>query len=465
MQTVKKTYLWAFLAIFLLGMAGCATYYERNLQFMQAFERGNMPEAISLIGKQKKEATRKNRLLYFLNSGTVHAVAGEYDKSNQFFENAYLTVEDMQKNYAKEALVYLLNAEAADYIGEDHEVLYVHYYKALNFLKLGNREAALVECKRMNIKLDALADKYKSERRFQRDAFVHILMGLIYEMNGDANNAFIAYRNAVEIYEKDYGPFGVSVPEPLKDDVIRTAYLASLGDLGQQFEKKFSRTYQPRKAGEGEVIFFWHNGLGPVKVENNISFTIIPAGGGYVHFVNNELGLSFPFYVGEDKDKRQQLSDLQFFRVAFPKYVERKLVYASAQLKAAGQSQALHPAENMNAIAFKCLDDRFHLEIGKAIGRMALKKAAELALRKQNEGAGFALGVFNMFSEKADTRNWQTMPHTVYYTRMRLAPGAHTLTLETQARQGFQNRNQEYSLNLTPGSTVFLTHHSLDYIP
>ncbi|HVG12451.1 MAG TPA: hypothetical protein VM843_05565, partial [Flavisolibacter sp.] len=76
------------------------------------------------------------------------------------------------------------------------------------------------------------------------------------------------------------------------------------------------------------------------------------------------------------------------------------------------------------------------------LSRVALKKLAEIAAtpkeddkekskeKKQNR-AGLALGikVFALASEKADTRNWQSLPHTIYYTRVPLRQGANQLSL------------------------------------
>ena len=51
-------------------------------------------------------------------------------------------------------------------------------------------------------------------------------MGLIFDANRDYNNAFIAYRNAVDIYQEDYLPlFGLDAPKQLQQDLLRTAYL------------------------------------------------------------------------------------------------------------------------------------------------------------------------------------------------------------------------------------------------
>ncbi len=42
----------------------------------------------------------------------------------------------------------------------------------------------------------------KASLRYQHDAFANNLIGLIYDASGDYNNAFIAYRNAYDIYEE-----------------------------------------------------------------------------------------------------------------------------------------------------------------------------------------------------------------------------------------------------------------------
>src|SRR5690606_5625481 len=76
---------------------------------------------------------------------------------------------------------------------------------------------ALVEAKRINIKLLEFNEKYsENKNKYSEDAFSQILQGIIYESTGDINNAFIAYRNAYEIYERNNNQyFGVPLPEQL----------------------------------------------------------------------------------------------------------------------------------------------------------------------------------------------------------------------------------------------------------
>src|SRR5690606_31690146 len=117
--------------------------------------------------------------------------------------------------------------------------------------------------------------------------------------------------------------------------------------------------------------------------------------------------------------------DLKVIRVAFPKFVERVPVYNKATVAINGQTAQLQLAQDINAIAFSNLKDRMLNEMAEALLRLALKQATEIALRQQNEELGFAMGLVNAITEKADTRNWQTLPHDIYYQRLSLPPGEH----------------------------------------
>ncbi|MFX8660939.1 hypothetical protein ABTM16_20055, partial [Acinetobacter baumannii] len=80
------------------------------------------------------------------------------------------------------------------YMGEDFERFMIHYYKALNYLYLHEPDGARVEARRITLSNNALEDKTRSKNKYQEDAFSLIVQGLIYELNGEPNNAFISYR-------------------------------------------------------------------------------------------------------------------------------------------------------------------------------------------------------------------------------------------------------------------------------
>ncbi len=450
----------------LLGLAiilsACATFYEINYDFNQNFEQGNIEKANQVLEKNKKRLTRKTTFLYSANKGVVTQLLGDYEISNQHFEDAYLFGEDYRRNYLNFAASFLVNPTLNEYPGEDHEHLLLLYYKAINYLKLNDYEAALVECRRLNNRLNALSDKYKSDKKYKRDAFINNLMGIIYEASGDYNNAFIAYRNAYDVYKEDYADlFFVAIPDQLKQDLLRTAYLNGFNDELSFYENEFGQQYQHKPSNNGDLVFFWHNGLGPVKDEWSVNFTVVDGGPGIVTFANADMGFSFPFtYDFDDDDGQTKLTDLDFLRVAFPKYVERAPTHERAVLTMAGNQYDLELAENVNAIAFQVLRQRMLLEFSQSLLRAALKKAAEQAVESENEGLGLLVGIVNALTEKADTRNWQTIPHSIYYTRIPLESGRNELQIRLKSRdRGDQVENFAFDGNR--GSTVFHTFQTL----
>jgi len=441
-------------------LLSCATYYQHNVQFNEDFERGNIEQAKQDLAGNPKEETGKDRFLYWVNFGVVASMLGEYQKSNELLAKAYDYTEHYKASVTDVSATFLVNPMLSAYKPEDHEVLLIHYYMAMNYVMMGNYEDALVECRQLDLALKDLSAKYKSEEKYQADAFVNVLSGLIYDASGDYNNAFIAYRNALEIYQKDYQRlFGVSAPEQLKQDLLRTAYLTGLDEELARYEKEFGIKFTPGKEKTGELLFIWNNGLGPVKAEWGITFTVIRGTAGAVSFHNEDLGLTIPFPLGSGGDG---LGDLEFVRVVFPKYVERPPMFTEAMLAVGNQQYPLQLIEDVNKIAFKTLQERMLLELSESLLRVAIKKSEEYAVRQQSEGWGAVLGAVNAMTEKADTRNWQTLPHSIYYTRVPLAPGMHEVQLQYA---GQNDAAHAFTFDIQTNKTVFHSFHTLATAP
>ena len=158
---------------------------------------GQMEEADKLMIKEKKDETGRNATLHFLNHGYVAFMMKDWTRSNEYFSKADQIIEDQQKNYAIDAAALLSNPMIKPYKPEDFEVVMLNYFTTLNYINLGQFEDAMVECKRINIKLNKLNDKYGNKKnRYQHDAFANLLMGLMYDAGHNYNDAFIAYRNS-----------------------------------------------------------------------------------------------------------------------------------------------------------------------------------------------------------------------------------------------------------------------------
>ncbi|WP_010520382.1 COG3014 family protein [Aquimarina agarivorans] len=425
-------YYTAILTLVLLTTS-CATYNSKSEIFQAKLQQGNIEGALASVEKNKFLLKPRNKLLYLLEKGKLSYLKGDYNASNLLFNQADNLIESNVSSVGSQILGTLLNPEKETYKGEDFEKVAIHYYKALNYAFLNQYDEALVEAKRINLQLLQLNEKYPQGKKnhYKDDAFAHNLQGLLYEALGDINNAFIAYRNAVDLYLQNNGIYmGVAVPDQLKQDLLRTATDIGFADQVIRYEEKLNTKYQSGSK-DNEVVVFWENGLVPYKDQTFFTFTILPGNRvGYVTVVNEELGIDLPLPIDTGGDNKSDFSDLDVFNISFPKYVRRNAFYKNATIQVEGRSFPMQLAENYEEIAFTTLKDRRFRDIGKAALRLAAKKVSQYALKNQNEDLGALLGLFNALTEGADTRNWQSLPSHIYYTRVPLKQGENTLTFK-----------------------------------
>ncbi len=445
-----------------LFVAACTTFYQKTLQIQTQIVKGNFDQADKMLAQDKKWPENNHRVLYFMNRGMVSFMLGEYQQSIDFLNQADYYIEDYRKSAGQQALALISNPMVTAYKPEDFETIMVNFYKALGFLELHDMESALVEVKRININLLQLNDKYADNKnKYQRDAFAYNLMGMILDAAGEYNDAFIAYRNALEAYEEDYTSlFGMPPPTQLKKDLIWTAQKTGFGDQVAFYKDKFQmQSPAMREDSTGELVFLWLNGMGPVKSEWALTLSNFGLSNGYMNMGNPELGLNYSFYVGNrNNNELSAFKNLSFLRVAFPKYVERPPLFTNAGLEEKGTLHDLEIAEDINKIAFQCLRDRMVREVGNSLLRMATKRVMEELAQKENKNLGTIVSIVNAMTEKADTRNWQSLPHSIYYTRISLPPGQHTLSLHLY---GPTEQNRPLTVNIEKGQTTFFTFHTL----
>lgn len=322
----------------------------------------------------------------------------------------------------------------------------------MNYLYLNNTEDAVVEARRISLQTQEQEDKFgEKQNRYGKDAFSLTLQGLIYEHDGDFNNAFIAYRNAAETYlnSKDKTWYGTAIPHNLQLDVLRTAELNGFASEKARFEKLFGIQYQSTPISEGgELVFFWENGFAPVKQQQEFFFSLIRGSGGDLVFTNSAGTLFIPYNSAYGSNDIS-LSGLNSLRATYPKYVARNPHFAMATLSNLTDTVRLEKTQDINQLAFKTLDQRFVKEMGKVLTRLAVKKSAEYVLResakgngkngKDNtllEGLGIGMQLYSIISEKADTRNWQSLPAEIKYARIPLRKGENTVTLNLKGANG-----------------------------
>lgn len=449
MTTIRMHFLRASSVVgLMLFLFGCASYNDRILPYYKSISAGNYQEAEKELDKNSLIQKPRNKLLFLMEKGRVSHLLGAYENSNRYFNEADQLLEIGMTSFADGAVGTLVNPMTQRYKGEDFEKFMIHYYKALNYLYLHQTDEAIVEARRISLQTQEQSDKFNNkDKRYSRDAFSLMLQGLIYESNNDVNNAFIAYRNAAEVYQTspDQTYYGIKIPLGLQKDVIRTAYLNGFTSEGQQFERTFGLKYKAEKPAEGgELIFFWENGLAPVKTEENLFFSLARGNGGDLFFTNGAGGLVIPFNYSGDRD-RLNIKSVESLRAAVPKYVSQAPYFSTAVLSTDKGDISFEKAEDINVLAVATLQQRLLKEMGKVLSRLAAKKIAEYALREGSnnqkngallEGLGYGVQLYSLLSEKADTRNWQTLPGSISYARIPLQKGENQISIKLKNAQG-----------------------------
>ena len=461
---MKNAYILYCLAL-VWSLTSCASFEQYRLQYNNMLEQSDFESAARLVEKKKFYKKDRNKVLYYLEMGALARMQGQLEKSNEYLNKADYLIEDRRASLGAQGLAVITNARALPYRTEYFENIAVHYLKSLNYLQLNNVSAARVEARRTNIRLQELNDAVPDKPlKYHDDVLGHITMGLSYEMNGEWNDAFIAYRNAAELFIEDgkVKPYmGVSMPDQLKCDLVRMAeQLGFTNDV-----QYYTRLLRPRCKEDvgpgGSAVLFWENGQGPIKEENILGFDIIRYNNGSdMRFVSNGLG-GLEYEVGRQAyNEYNGFEGVNSIRLALPSFRNRNYPLRTAQIKYPGGIEKLEMVENLNEVAEQSLRDRFHRELANALIRLAAKEALEASLSsiktkkksddkdddeedkekskkddkdddddddEYSETAGLilggAMGIINAITERADIRSWQSLPAEIHYQRIPLKKG------------------------------------------
>lgn len=417
--------------------SSCATYYQKIITFNRNFEKQDYQSAKEYLEKNAKLANKKNTaVLYDLNLATVCHLTADYEKSIELFNKADNYYNNYSTNWGLEAVALLANPNVTPYKLENFEPVMIHFYQALNYIAINNYEEALVECRRMNEILNNLSDNFKklnNAKHYSQDAFGHYMMGILYETMGDNNNAFIAYRNALNIYRTDYAPmYSVEAPDDLKKAVIRTAKATGFSDEAGLYEKEFGFSASPLPSNMGRVVLFVMDNLAPVKDQLSITFTNLGYEAGLLNFSSdyNNMNIVIPYVRTSERDS---VENVNIVHVAIPTYKSRapECLNKKPSILIDNQFSTISVAENIDAIARQSLHDRIMLEIGKSILRAVTKQIASSKVSKENNALGMLFEIGSAIAERADTRHWQSLPGRILVIDRQFSPGVHTFEFES----------------------------------
>lgn len=426
-------------AAILGGCAGSSLFVSYPSQMADVRRALNTPTPKVVLPELEAGLDGQDALLYAEEAGRVAQISGDFKASENYYRKAiadYRHFDDKAVISASDlgatASSILLNDNAIPYEGAGFERIMVHQYQALNYLFSGDYEGALVEVRRAN-ELQALEQKkYESEsavqdiengqvsaemQRLQRmagdvensflNAYSYYVTGLLYELLGQPNDAFIDYRKAARLAPGN--PY-------LEQDLVRLAKQLHMPQY-TEFKKRWGDA-KPRPKQDGQLVLLIERGLVPAKESFTVPFTI----------------------------------DGYWQRVTLPTYAGRGAPVLPANISGTGKPIQAAPIANIDAMAITALKEQMPGIMLRQAARVAAKaemnqQAGGSRNQRQDDFAGVAMQLFNLVSEQADRRSWLTLPKQAQIAREYLKPGHYPLRLDN---------SQTYDVEIQTGKTTLV---------
>jgi hypothetical protein len=418
-MTVKKNVM-GMIPLFLVFVfsVGCATYQKNQGSARDKIRSGSYDEAVQML-EERANKEGDDQLVYLLDYATALQLAGRYKESNKAFQKAE-EIADIQDytSLSRETGAILLSEELVQYKGEDFEKVMINAVAAINYLELGDLDSALVEVRRLNNKLYKY--KYEGKRPYEQSAFAFYLSAAIWEADQKWDDAYIAYKKAYEVAP------GFA---PLKQDLIRAARRAQRMEDFEKWKAQFTDIELDPKWGDrnfGELIVVYQQGWGPRKAPRPESHR-------------------FP-----------RLVPVRSSTVAAEVQV---LAPDTEIVKASAVTETVYSVQE---VAIKTLEDQYAALVARRVAGVVAKEVIAEQIRQKNELLGAVAWVALHATDRADLRQWSTLPETFQIARIMLPAGKYKIQLSgrNSNRESSGEASGTRDVEIKPRKKAFVTWRS-----
>ena len=424
--------IWFCTGWLLIQLTGCASY-SQGFAPIEAKLAAEDPAAAMQILDQQRHG-RNELLLYLLNKAMLQRMQQDFAASNQSFEQAKQVIQTYSAvSISEQSAAFVINDTTRTYIGTPLEQIMLHVYAALNYLELGNHDAARVEALQVEVRLRQLMQD-SPESALSVDPFARYLSGMIFEDLGEYSDAMIAYRKAYEAYQAHEKLYALTVPDYLKQDMLRMAHKVGLDNEYAELQAQFGMTRSdiPDTAEKtGELVLLFHNGLAPIKREHSVA-TVDPGSG-------------------------------RLIRVSLPYYQNRQQLITTARIEVNEMFALTQQVEAIDEIAEQTLQAYLPAITARAVTRAVLKYNMSKEAGRQNDMAGLVVNIVGVLTERADTRSWLSLPANIQMARLQLPAGTYTFSIELLDDIGqVQHTTMLSDIKVNPGERRYVSYH---YVP
>jgi len=402
-------------------------------------------------------------VLRALYRGVLAYYAGSYEESAAVLDTAATLADDrITKSISRSALSLVSNDNVLPYEPGRTERLLIPYYGALARVRMGDRSGAAVEARR----LSSLLQKYHDDKRDiepELAATLRYVAGALFEANGDAGDADVAYRNAIaldSLFTLPADPIGAdsgTVVVVLEQGFVahRVEQGVSVMLLGEEIDAitgdsdnkaaaaafvamrivrraSYQGQYYYDRPARGSMLY--------VPAPNVWELPYEPKPRTKCRTV--EIADSATDSSSEKKTECREIESLPYMlKVAWPVYHADNRPQGARLLMSADTVDFMHAADVSRGVVEDFENERTLIvarTIARGTAKLALAKGAERSLEEKHEAAAKIVGLLGnlggVLTERADTRSWHLLPSGITVVRVRLPAGAHDFAIELGGR-------------------------------
>lgn len=380
MMSIRTVPNLIFLAAFLL-LSGCgqASFVTQRTSIQDdIISKSVSASTLQKLNKIPDSKTIQFRLFRQLNRGGLYFFSQQFDSSLLAFDQAEDIIEDQYtRRVSQEVSSVLTNQYSVNYAGYPVEHLFVHFFKSLIFLQQDNIQGAAIEVRKLQLKLDYL-ENHQDPYKIKRTDFklFNEYSAWISWLNGDENDARVNFR----LTGVDFDSLKYSLPA--KDN----AHLkVSLNGLVSELNEAYYR-----------LIVTTDEDVHTLKVAYPVNFNPFlstPSNVGPLTGTTRSAGMD----VNAEFEKQFEISEKALLPKTFTR-VATKFILAEAATQ----------------ISDKMLEEREEeRQKKKEKGEKVDESDGVDALLIGINIFGNVMKVTNDVTEKADLRQWFTLPSSV----------------------------------------------------
>jgi uncharacterized protein len=415
-----------------VALSGCASHSDKTKEIRSALDAGQPRRALQLLNEELDTSSEKelpkslsgDSSLLLLDRAMVLQQLQSYKLSSRDLEVSDKQIEllDFKRNTVDDIGKYLFSDDTGPYKAPPYEKLMINTMNMVNYLAQGDLQGARVEARRLSVMQKYFKDNDPENALSAPGSY---LAGFTFEKSGNFEEALRYYDEALAYSQYQ------SLAEPIRRLMPKAGYAsprlrkaAGLADAEQ-----------PAPAAEadqrGELLIIVSYGRVPAKIARRLP-----------------IGLALTYASGAlSPGSASQANELAaqglVTWVNYPELGKAKGQYDRPWFQLDGQQQGLEGIVAIDVEAQRAWDQIKGTVIASAITRTIARVVAGKAVEAGANAAagkdsplGLILGLATQATLTAtdtpDTRNWQTLPARMAFSRVMLEPGPRTIKLSAR---------------------------------